>query len=482
MPVLAGSRQTSPLAAAALTAVLTLTSCSLVPSYERVSAPVAERFPGTGGAPAGAPTEPASELPWRSFFADSRLIALIELGLANNRDLRVAVLNIERARAAFQITRADQLPTLNATGQHARQRIAGATTPSGNGYLTDYYQVGLASTAYELDFFGRVRALNEAALATYLATEEARRNTQIGLIAGIANAWLALRADDVQLALARDTLTSRADTARLARLRMDGGVAPDTDLQQALTLLESARAAVAQLTRNRALSENALTLLIGAPVPPAAPEADLPPALADVPAGLPADLLIHRPDIRAAEQTLIAANASIGAARAAFFPRIALTTTLGLASGELANLLGAASRAWSFIPAVSLPIFDGGRNQANLASSQAGRDIALAQYEKTIQIAFREVADALAGRATLGEQLTALQGQVRAETARVRLAELRYRGGVAPFLEVLDAQRALFAARQAAIQTALAQQQNQVALYKALGGGWKDPPPATSGR
>ncbi|HPU51481.1 MAG TPA: efflux transporter outer membrane subunit [Burkholderiaceae bacterium] len=456
-----------------------LAGCSQVPLYQRPAAPVAERFPGTRESTAGIPAQPAAELAWRTYFADERLVSLIDLGLANNRDLRVAVLAIERARAAYQIQRADQLPTLTGSAQHTRQQISGATTPARVNFLADYYQVGLASTAYELDFFGRVRALSEAALASYFATEEARRTTHIGLVASIANAWLSLLADEDLLRLARETVASREASVKLARLRFEGGVAPETDLQQALTLLEGARASLAQITRSRALDENALVLLVGSPVP-AGMLQDLSlarrTALADLPPGLPSDLLIQRPDIRGAEQTLLSANASIGAARAAFFPRIALTGTFGLASGELSGLFSSGSQAWSFIPSVSLPIFDGGRNKANLEGSQAGRDIAVAQYEKAIQVAFREVADALAGREALRDQLNALQAQVRAEEARVRLAEIRYRGGVTTFAEVLDAQRSLFAVQQAVIQVQLAQLQNQVGLYRALGGGWKDDP------
>ena len=474
---LAPLRRRAVLRPLALAIALGLAGCSHVPLYQRPAAPVAERFPGTPADAATRATEPVAELPWRSYFADERLVSLIDLGLANNRDLRVAVLAIERARAAYQIQRADQLPSLTGSAQHTQQRISAATTPAGVSFLAGYYQVGLASTAYELDFFGRVRALSEAALASYLATEEARRTTHIGLVASIANAWLSLLANEDLLRLARETLTSREASVKLARVRFEGGVASETDLQQALTLLEAARANVAQITRSRALDENALVLLIGRPLPAGVTQ-DISlarrPALADLPPGLPSDLLIQRPDIRGAEQTLLSANASIGAARAAFFPRIALTGTFGLASGELSGLFSSGSQAWSFIPSVSLPIFDGGRNQANLESSQANRDIAVAQYEKVIQVAFREVADALASRDSLRDQLRALQAQVRAEQARVRLAEVRYRGGVTTFLEVLDAQRSLFTVQQSVIQIELAQLQNQVGLYKALGGGWKD--------
>ena len=461
------------LAAALLAAVA---GCSMIPAYQRPPAPVAAQFPGSDGTPAALR---AADIEWRRFFTDPRLQQLIEIGLQNNRDLRVALLNIERARALYQVQRADELPTVNATGQHNNQRIPGGASPVGTGYLLRYHQLGIGITSFELDFFGRVRSLGEQALATYLATEEARKNTQIVLVAAIANAWLTLLADDELLALAGDTLKTREESQRLAQLRFDSGVASELDLRQSQTLLESARASLAQLTRQRAFDENALVLLAGQSLP-----ADLTAGralngqdlLADIPPGLPSDLLVTRPDIRAAEQQLIAANANIGAARANLFPRIALTTSVGVASRELSDLFSIRNKSWSFIPGVSLPIFDGGRNRASLEVSQVNRDIAVAQYEKSIQTAFREVADALAGRAALAAQLKSLQAQADAENARFKLSDLRYRGGVASHLDLLDAQRSLYGARQAVIQTQLQQLQNQVNLYKALGGGWTGPP------
>ena len=462
----------------ALSAVLLAAAagCSMIPAYQRPAAPVAAQYPGSDGTAAA---QRAADVEWQKFFTDPRLQRLIELGLQNNRDLRVALLNIDRARALYQIQRADELPTVNATGQYNNQRIPGGASPVGTGYLLRYYQLGVGITSFELDFFGRVRSLGEQALATYLATEEARKNTQIVLVASIANAYLTLLADDELLALTRDTLKTREESQRLSQLRFDSGVASELDVRQTQTLLESARASLAQFTRQRALDENALVLLVGQPLPAdlvagrALNGQDL---LADIPAGLPSDLLVTRPDIRAAEQQLVAANANIGSARANFFPRIALTTTLGTASRELSDLFSIQNKAWSFIPAVSLPIFDGGRNRANLEVSQVNRDIAVAQYEKSIQTAFREVADALAGRATLSDQLKSLQAQVDAESARFKLSDMRYRGGVASYLDLLDAQRSLYGARQAVIQTQLQQLQNQVNLYKALGGGWTEPP------
>jgi multidrug efflux system outer membrane protein len=338
-----------------------------------------------------------------------------------------------------------------------------------------YYTAGLNVTGYELDLFGRVRSLTDAALYRYFATEEGRKAAQISLIAAVANTYLTLLADDAQLAVARQTLQTRNEAYRLLKLKFDNGALSEYDLAQAETLVEGAKAAVALLQRQRMQSENALTLLVGQPLP-----ADLPPALpldrqgllAELPAGLPSELLERRPDVRQAERELQAANANIGAAKANFFPRITLTGSIGLASDDLGGLFQ--NRAWQFAPRITLPIFDAGYNQATLEMSETDRDIAVAQYERSIQVAFREVADALAGRATYGEQLRAQQAQTAAEQKRSDLAELRFRNGVASFLDVLDAQRALFQTQQATIIVQAAQQQNLVTLYKVLGGGWKE--------
>lgn len=475
---------TRRLAGAAITVAMALGACSFVPPIERPTPPVPERFPGDAAAQAGAGQTPAAEMPWRRFFNDPRLTRLIELGLAHNRDLRVAALNVERAAATWQIQRAETLPTLNATGQHLRQRLPAALSPTRTAVAGGYEQIGVGITSFELDFFGRVRALTQAALASYLATEEARRASHVALVGAIANGWLAWVADDDQLRLARETLASRQASLALIERRVRGGVAPATDLAQAQSLLEAARASVAQWSRARALDENALALLIGQRLPEGLGSdgglAALAP-FAPVPAGLPADLLIHRPDIRAAEQSLIGANANIGAARAAFFPRIALTTTFGQTSAQLDDLFSSPARGWSFVPSFSVPIFDGGRAQAGLDGAQAARAIAVAQYEKAIQVAFREVADALASRDTFTEQLRALQAQETAEAQRVRLAELRYRGGVGTPLEWLDAQRSLFTVQQARIGARQALLQSEVTLYRSLGGGWVDEAARPSG-
>ncbi|MGE0348529.1 efflux transporter outer membrane subunit [Hydrogenophaga sp.] len=462
-------RRSSQLALSALAAAA-LSACSFIPTYERPTAPVEAQYPAL--APAAAAGVPSgADIAWRRFVGDARLRDLIALALANNRDLRVATLNIEQVRAQYQIRRADQFPTVNLAATGNRQ-------PDGNGGIASTYSFGVALSSWEIDFFGRLSSLKEAALAQYLASEEARRAAQTSLVAAVASSWLSLQANDELLALTERTLATREDSLRLSKLRFDNGATSALDLRQAESLTAAARAAQAQQRRLRALDLNALTLLVGQ-APPAAllPLVADPAAgkqLRDVPAGLPSDLLTRRADIRQAEQQLIAANANIGAARAAFFPRISLTASAGTASSSLSGLFRDGSWGFTLAPQALLPIFDAGRNRANLDASEAARDIAVAQYEKAIQTAFREVADALAGSATLGDQLAAQQQQEAAEAERFRLAELRYRNGVASFLDVLDAQRSLFSTQQALAQTRLAQQQNQVALYKALGGGWKE--------
>ncbi len=456
---------------------LFMTGCaSLAPDYTRPAAPVAAQFPGVQGASVTSNT-PASDIEWQNFFTDANLKQLIELALQNNRDLRIAVLNIEQARAQLQIRRADEFPTLG-VALSAQRQAAGTSSP-GSGNISSIYSAGLAVTAYEIDFFGRVASLKDAAVAQFLATEEGRKTAEISLIASVANTYLGLLADDELLLITQQTLATRQASYKLAKLRLDSGVASELDVRSAESLLEVANTALAQQTRQRALSENTLTLLVGQSVGPnlSGNRASLAQTiLQDVPAGLPSDLLVRRPDIRQAEQQLMAANANIGAARAAFFPRISLTATAGTASSRLAGLFQTGTWGWTLAPQLLLPIFDAGRNRAGLASSQAAEGIAVATYEKAIQTAFKEVSDALAGRATFTEQLRASQAQANAEAVRYRLADLRYQNGVASQLDQLDAQRSLFAARQAVVQTRLAQLQSQVTLYKTLGGGWKDAP------
>ena len=461
----------------ALAAALMLGGCmSFIPTYERPAAPVAPAY-APELIPAGSASAPAAaDIEWQRFFADPRLKRLIELSLQNNRDLRVAILNIEAARASYQIRRADELPSVGA-GLSA-QRGAGS-----NGGLVNTYAAGFQVTGYELDFFGRVRSLSQAALAQYLATEEARKTAQIALVSGVATSYVGLLADDELLRVTRAALKTREDSFRLTKLRFDNGASSEVDLRQAEQLLETAKVALAQTQRQKALDENALTLLVGQTLP-----ADLPAPLplaqqqgvTDLPAGLPSDLLTRRPDVLAAEQQLRAANANIGAARAAFFPRISLTANAGTASSELSGLFK--SGTWALTGSASLlqPIFDAGRNQANLEVAKVNKDIAIAQYEKAIQTAFREVSDSLAGRATLGEQLRAQAAVASAAQVSFKLADLRYQNGASSYFDVLDAQRTLFSAQQATVQTQALQVQNLVTLYKVLGGGWTEPAPRTN--
>ena len=457
---------------AALASAALLGGCmNLIPAYQRPAAPLPTEYAPELAA-VDAAGSAAADIDWQQYFADARLRRLIEIALTNNRDLRVAALNIEQARAAYQIRKADELPTLG-VGATA-QRQAGAA-----GSLTHSYAFGAQMTAYELDFFGRVRSLSQAALAQYLATEDARQTVQIALVASVANTYVNLLADAELLRVTGDTLKTREASFKLVALKFDNGAASDLDRSQAEQLLEGARATLAQTTRQRALDENALVLLLGQALP-----ADLPPAsildtqqtLVDLPAGLPSDLLARRPDVRAAEQQLIAANANIGAARAAFFPRISLTANAGTASSALDKLFASGTFALTGGATLLQPLFDAGRSQANLDVAKINREIAVAQYEKAIQTAFREVSDALAGRATLGEQLRAQTAQARAAQTSFKLAELRYRHGASSYLDVLDAQRALFASEQARVQVQALQVQNLLTLYKVLGGGWKSTP------
>lgn len=458
-----GARPHAPVVAVLLSAAL-ISACSLTPEYQRPQAPVPTVYGGSTAATAALPG-------WSDFVADERLRQVVALALQNNRDLRVAMGNVEQVRAQYRIQRANQAPTVNLG-------VTGNRQASEGGDITSAYTAGLLVSAWEIDFFGRLGSLKEAAQAQFLATEAAARAVQTSLVASVISTWLTLQADDELLDLTRQTLATREDSLRLTRLRFDNGAASALDLRQAESLAASARATLAQQQRQRSQDLNALVLLVGQAVPDtllpgavAAKAAQLP----DVPEGLPSELLERRPDIRQAEQQLMASNANIGAARAAFFPRISLTSSLGSASSELSGLFKDGSWGFTLAPQALLPIFDLGRNQASLEAARAAREVALAQYEKAIQVAFREVSDALAGRATLGEQLQAQENLLQAESERARLAELRYRNGVASFLDVLDAQRSLFAAQQAVAQTRLARQINQVSLYKALGGGWDQP-------
>jgi NodT family efflux transporter outer membrane factor (OMF) lipoprotein len=454
-------RKLSVVAAAAL-----LAGCSFIPKYERPEAPVPSSFPYESAREGTA----AAETPWDQFFGDPKLRSLVATALRNNRDLRVAVLNIAQARAQFDIRRADRVPTVGVS-------VNGTRAPDVRGDTANLYTAGLAVSSWEIDFFGRIASLSEAALAQYLATEEGRKAAQISLVATVANIWLALAADEELLAITQQTLTTREETLRLTRLRLENGVSSEIDFRVAQSLYETARVTQSQVQRQRALDLNTLALLIGEGVPPGyevgvtTEGVNLP----DVPAGLPSDVLVRRPDVRQAEQQLLAANANIGAARANFFPRITLTAGVGTASTQLSGLFSGGSWGYTVAPSLLMPIFDGGRNRAGLASAEVSRDIAVAQYERAIQQAFRDVADALAGRSTFGDQVAAQARVVEAESVRVRLARLRFDSGVASYLDLLDAQRSLFTAQQGLVQTRLARLQNQVQLYRALGGGWTEP-------
>ncbi|MDR7296366.1 multidrug efflux system outer membrane protein [Pelomonas aquatica] len=449
-----------------LAASLALAGCaSLAPTYERPAAPVATQWPVPQATTADAK---AADIGWREFFTDPKLQTLIEQALANNRDLRVAVLNVERAQAQYGVQQADRLPTVAAGAGQTATRSPGGT-------ITRQYTATLGVSAWELDLFGRVKSLNDATLQQYLATDDARRSTQISLIAQLAGAYLTLAADQERHRLAEQTLRARQDGLRLTQRLQGAGVASTLDLRQAEIAAETAQTDLAALTSQVAQDRHALALLVGQPLgagqwPAAGTDTPVTQAT-ELSAGLPSDVLLARPDVLQAERTLQAANANIGAARAAFFPRISLTASAGTASTELDGLFRSGSGLWSFMPQVSLPIFDAGRNQANLKIAQVDRDIAVAQYEKAIQSAFRDVADALAQRATIGQQVESQQRLVAQTQDALRLAEARFRQGLDDRLATLDAQRTLYGAEQGLINARLAQQVNRVTLYKALGGG-----------
>lgn len=464
-----------------LLAAALLSACSLAPTYQRPAAPVAAAYPqDTAGAAARtsvalpASAAAAVDTGWRSFFADAQLQQLITTALENNRDLRTAVLRIDEARALYDVQSADRLPNLNASASVARAKTPAFLSSSGHSTIGKRYDAGLAISAFELDFLGRVKSLSDAALASYLATEEARQAAQISLVAQVAQAYYTERAYAEQLALAQQTYAARSRSYQLTQQRAEVGASSRLDLRSAETLMETARAAALSLARQRAQAENALTLLVGQSLPAASgalPDQRQLDAMSALPAGLPSELLTRRPDIRAAEQRLKAATANIGAARAAFFPRISLTTTLGASSPSLGGLFDSGSGSWSFAPQLSLPIFDAGRNRANLSLAETRQNIAVADYEKTIQTAFREVADALAARDYLGEQVQAQSSIVEAQADRLKLLQLRFEQGIASSLDVLDAQRELFSAQQTLVQVRQQRSGNAVDLYRALGGG-----------
>jgi len=450
-----------------LTGTLALSACQILPEFSKPVAPIPEKFPVTIAPEVTA--APVAEVGWRDFFLNPGLKQTIAAALANNRDLKTAVLRIDEARALYNIQRSDQKPTVNATANasDSRQLLAGTMRD------TTTYQVGLGMTAFELDFFGRVKNLSESALAQFFATEEAQRAMQVALVGEVAKAWLSERGLTEQIALAERTLKARTTSYDLVKKRFDAGVTNALELRQSETLVQTARAALISLKRQHALSVNALALLVGTTIPASEQNTSLlsQPITADIGAGLSSELLTHRPDIRAAEQRLRSAQANIAAARAAFFPRISLTAGAGLASTELGDLFQTNSGTWIFSPQLVLPIFDAGRNKANLSLAEVRTDIAIASYEKTIQIAFREVADALSARATLAEEIAAQETVRASQAARLELAQARYKNGIANYLDVLDAERELFSAEQQLLQTKLLKITNTVDLYRSLGGG-----------
>ncbi|MDA7088001.1 AdeC/AdeK/OprM family multidrug efflux complex outer membrane factor [Pseudomonas sp. SA3-5] len=458
-------------------ATLLLSGCSLIPDYQQPPAPVAAQWPqGQAYSATAAADIAAAEQGWRQFFRDPALQRLIESALVNNRDLRIAALNIEAYRAQYRIQRADSLPAVSADGSGSRQRLPADVGQTGSAGISSQYSATLGVSAYELDLFGRVRSLSQQALETYLSSEQARRSTQISLVASVANAYLTWQADQALLKLTEDTLTAFEQSHQLTLRSNAVGVASALDLSQSRTAVEAARVKLAQYQRLVAQDRNGLTLLLGSGLP-----ADLPAGqaldaelLSQVPADLPSDLLQRRPDILEAEHLLKAANANIGAARAAFFPRISLTANAGSLSPDLSGLFGGGSGTWLFQPQISLPIFNAGSLRASLDYSKIQKDIGVARYEKSIQTAFQEVADGLAARQTYQRQLQAQRDLVDANQDYYRLAERRYRIGIDSHLTFLDAQRSLFSAQQTLISDRLAQLSSEVNLYKALGGGWRE--------
>lgn len=446
-------------------ALTLLAGCSLIPAYERPAAPVPEHFDGVTEA-----TTPLS--PWRDYYTDPSLHTLIEAALDHNRDFRIALARVEEARALAGIARAERFPTLEAQASADRSRMPADISGTGQPLVISRYDVGLGVTAFELDFWGRVAALSESARAQYLATDEAAKSFRIGLISDVVNTWLLLTELAERERLALDTLKTREESLTIIRKRQEAGLTTDLDVLAAEGLVESVRALWNDLKRQRIEAENALRLLTGMAVTLPAPTNVLSqPSMAELAPGLPSDVLLRRPDVRAAEQRLVAANANVGAARAAFFPRITLTASTGTASQELSGLFASGSKAWLFNPVLTLPLFDAGRTRATVDVAEARKVQAVADYEKTIQQAFREVTDALAAGSTFGEQVSALEANLRAQQARFEVVKARQQAGIANYLEVLDASRDTFLAEQALVSSRRQLLSAHVTLYKSLGGG-----------
>ncbi len=454
--------------------VLLLAGCSMTPQYRQPQAPVAQNWP-TGDSylenEAGFP----SEISWQDYVQSATLKELIGRVLENNRDLKVAALNIEQAQAAYRIQKTNLTPTITANGSATRAGVPDDTSTTGRGYTYTSVSANVALASYELDFFGRVRSLNEQALETYLATEEALVSARISLIAETANAYLGYLADQKLLQLARETRNTQQETYEVIKRQFEVGSATQLDVAQAATAVESARVSIAQYTRQLAQARNALVYLAGGPVDDLLngdETIDSISFMTNLPAGLPSEVLLSRPDIRQAEHQLKAANADIGAARAALYPTISLTGSFGLASDSLDGLLHSGARyAWNFTPSLTIPIFNRGRLKASLAVAEVKEKIAAAQYEQAVQTAFREVADQLAARGTYQAQLDAQNALVAATGQAYELSRARYENGIDDFLTVLDSQRSLFAAQQGAVSVKQAYLANLVSLYKVLGGG-----------
>ncbi|MDH3310364.1 MAG: efflux transporter outer membrane subunit [Gammaproteobacteria bacterium] len=443
-----------------------LASCSFIPAYERPAAPVPEHFDGV----TETAVSPLSS--WREYFSDPSFHVLIEAALNHNRDLKITLARVEEARALAGIARADRFPTLEAQASGNRSRTPADLSDTGRSLVASRYDAALGLTAFELDFWGRVAALSASARAQYLATDEAAKSFRIGLISDVANTWLQLTELAERVRLAAETLKTREEGLDITRKRQEAGLSTALDVLAAESFAESIRAQWADLKRQRVQTENALRLLTGMAVNlPAPTNLANQPVLAELSPGLPSVVLQQRPDVRAAEQQLIAANANVGAARAAFFPRIALTANLGTASKELSGLFDAGSKAWLFNPVLTLPLFDAGRTRANVDVAEARKIQAVANYEKTIQQAFREVADVLAAGSTLGEQVAALEANWRAQQARFERVRAREQAGIANYLEVLDANRDAFNAEQTLASSRRELLSARVILFKSLGGG-----------
>ncbi len=463
-----------------LAASLLLSGCmSLAPDYQRPDNPVPAQWRNQSSVTDGAnaaqgKAQPLSTISWQSFFQDERLRKVIALALENNRDLRVSVLNIEKARAQYRVQRSESLPTISASGSQTVSRSSAANSMTGTSEVGRQYSAEIGFSSYELDLFGRIRSLNDQALETFFATEETRRSAQLSLIAEVAGDWLTLANDRQLLKLANDTLASQQRTLALSEARHKEGAISGLDLAQIRMSVESARADAAKQKSQIEQDRNALELLVGTTVPDnLLPDGSVSGAipLAQIPGNLSSTVLLDRPDVLSAEHTLRAANAEIGAARAAFFPTISLTVSGGQSSDQLSTLFNGVNRTWSFVPSISIPIFSAGNLSASLKVSETEKNIAVADYEKTIQTAFKEVADAFAIRATMKEQMDAQNALVNAGSSAYRLARARYQSGMDGYLDALDAQRTLYSAQQTQLNLQLSDLMNRVTIYKVLGGG-----------